>query len=233
MGIQSSVLAAVLTASVALLGGCKASPSVEVYLSDVVAVAAGETKPVTATAQIAFEVMTKAKCEEDQAKLVGILSRQFDAVKDFTCADPPKGGLYAEARFTTKLPIVAFNDKGEVRLSRLLTVAVERRPQEGGLSVNLFLSQPAMKSLAADIRQLYMYDIGRGDIGAARVVVVNDLPADSDVTGSVSYVNGAPRPFRWKQALPRREKLEIGLSNVHADALRTGAAVPVFLIPAK
>jgi hypothetical protein len=233
MRIQSTVIGrmVVLAAVTLALSGCKASPTIEVYLSDIVAVANGESKPVTASARVSAEVLSKTKCEEEQAKLVAILQKVVDGLKDFTCADGGQLSFLGEARFTTPVPIVAFNDKGEAQLANLLVLAVLKEPDF--LRIDLFLDAKRMKALAADVRSQYFYDLGKGEIGTVTVTVVNDLPADREIMGSVSYVNGAPRAFRWKQTLAHRDKIEIGLSNVHSDGLRTGTNVPVFSLMSK
>jgi len=97
------------------------------------------------------------------------------------------------------------------------------------LRVDLILDTSSrMKTLAADIRSQYLYDMGKGEIGTVSLTLVNDLPADREVILPVSYVNGAPRAGFTKQTLGRRDKIEIALSNVHSDALRTEGHVEVF-----
>ena len=126
MRIRSTAIGrlVVLAAVTFALSACKASPTIEIYLSDIVAVSDGESKPVTASGRVSAEVLSKAKCEEDQAKLVAIVQKVVVGVKDFTCADGGQRSIFGEARFTTPVPIVAYNDKGEAMLANLLVLAV-------------------------------------------------------------------------------------------------------------
>jgi hypothetical protein len=231
MRIQSSAIGrlVVLAAATLALWACKASPTIEVYLSDIVAVSNGESKPVTATARVSAEILSKAKCEEDQAKLVAMLQKVVDGIKDFTCADGGQRSVYGEARFTAPVPIVASDEKGDVKLTNLLVLAVTKEPDY--LRVTLFLTASRMKALAADVRSQYLYDLG--EIGTVTLTLVNDLPADREIVGQVSYVNGAPRSGIWKQTLAHRDKIEIVLSNVHSDVLRTGMKIQVFNLMSK
>lgn len=217
--------------AVLALVGCKANPSVEVYVSDIDKLMS-DGKPMTTAAKMDFDVLSKNACDRDGAKMLNILKNHFEDAKEIQCSEDRRGP-YAQARFEFKMPLIATaGNNGTVANGNAMFIGAGRRP-DGDIGLVAGVVADDVKRLAGEVSREFLHDIGKGGIETYTITVINDTRSKRTIGGYATYVNGKPRPTSWQVDLAPRDKVELRLSNVYIDAMSISGTAELAAILSK
>lgn len=202
------------------LAGCQVDAEIDLYLSDIRALAQGDKANLTTRALLEIYIPSAKKCDEYTDQIVSILERYFETVDPRGCKDSALGdSLLVDAY----LPMVASDEQlTDLVLPHngFIGLAVVDRPNDQRIDVWIVFIQERMNLLSKEIEGEFGQDI-EFDIG--KIFLRNDEEATAEVFIFSSFADGRPFPTEGQISLRRRNSIEITLSDVAlAYILETG-----------
>jgi len=202
----------VIGAAVVLLSACKTYISTDPYSSDLIAATEGETL----TAPLVIGTQTSSDCTSDASKLLTSLQIQMPDAEFMGCTKVNYDDI---AQFRIQAAIVDMRDNSSAALQAPFGIGVIR--QSGEIKV-LFLSnelriRQLWDNLPEDVRGYNRFSFEP----VLSTTLTNDLRTDIKVLIDDVFADGTPYPDESQHVMPRRDQIEIRLSDVSNAAFNT------------
>ena len=197
------------------LAGCETHISTDLFTSDLIAATEGEK--LTAPLVIGMQAASEEKCEESADAILAAVKSQFETAEFIGCA---KIEYNTFARYRVQAAIVAF--EGQVPVTEApFSIGVYQDERNYHVS---YLTNPAgaraiWDALPEDMTQYKTYKLEP----VLSAVLNNDLRATVSVTTDDVYADGTPIQGTATYELPRRDQVELHMSNVTNAAFGTVA----------
>lgn len=209
----------IIGAAAILLTACKTYISTDLYSSDLIAATEGETL----TAPLVIGTQTSGECAADASKLLASLQIQMPEAEFVGCTQVDYDDI---AQFRVQAAIVDQRDNPRAAFNAPFAIGVSR---QGGEIDVAFLSN--------DLRVRQLWDSLPEDVrGYSRfsfepvlsATLTNDLRTEIEVLTDDVFADGTPYPDEGQHIMPRRDQIEIRLSDVSNAAFgNTQSAVTI------
>ncbi|WP_274960897.1 DUF7424 family protein [Lentibacter algarum] len=204
-----------LIATYLVLAGCKTQISTDLFTSDLVAATDGEA--VTAPLVIGMEASSEQKCKENANTVLIAVQSQFDSAEFIGCETVD---FKTFARFRVQAEIVA-HDGNAPSITAPFSIGVRGEGKAYHVS---YLTNPAgaraiWDALPEEMTQYQTYKLEP----LLSAVLNNDLRETVSITTDDVYADGAPVQGTATRDLPRRDQIELVMSDVTNAAFGTVA----------
>ena len=205
----------VLIATCFVLAGCKTQISTDLFTNDLVA--ATEAEAVTAPLVIGLEAGSEQKCKETTDSVLIAVQSQFDSAEFIGCETVD---FKTFARFRVQAEIVAYD---EVAPSITAPFSIGIRSEGVAYHVS-YLTNPAgaraiWDALPEEMTKYQTYKMEP----ILSAVLNNDLRETVSITTDDVYADGTPVQGTATRDLPRRDQVELSMSDVTNAAFGTVA----------
>ena len=204
-----------LIATCFVLAGCKTQISTDLFTSDLVA--ATEAEAVTAPLVIGMEAGSEQKCNETADAVLIAVQSQFDSAEFIGCETVD---FKTFARFRVQAEIVAYDGDAP---SITVPFSIGVRSDEAAYHVS-YLTNPAgaraiWDALPEEMTKYQTYKLEP----ILSAVLNNDLRETVSITTDDVYADGTPVQGTATRDLPRRDQVELSMSDVTNAAFGTAA----------
>jgi hypothetical protein len=204
-----------LIATCVVLAGCKTQISTDLFTSDLVAATDGEA--VTAPLVIGMETGNEQKCKESADTVLIAVQSQFDSAEFIGCETV---NFDTFARFRVQAEIVAYNgDAPSVTSPFSIGVRGEGTAYHVSYLTNPAGARAIWDALPEEMTQYKTYKLEP----FLSAVLNNDLRETVSITTDDVYADGAPVQGTATRDLPRRDQVELSMSDVTNAAFGTVA----------
>jgi hypothetical protein len=195
-----------LIATCIALGGCKTQISTDLFTSDLVA--ATQEEEVSAPLVIGMEVSSEEKCKESADTVLTAVKSQFDSAEFIGC-DRISFNTYA--RFRVQADVVAFEGDAP-SIDPPFSIGVRREGQAYHVS---YLTNPDAARAIWDVlpEEMTQYQTYKLE-PILSAVLNNDLRETVSITTDDVYADGTPVQGTATRDLPRRDQVELSMSDV-------------------
>lgn len=221
--MRMMTIAAVVATTLALTG-CKYELATELYLSDIQALAGQAGKPTTAAARIRAQVPAKQTCDEQGGEITKALTGAFQNLRDARCEAE---GMNAYYTASADIPIRFAASPKDVspQTGSIMSFSVLRK-EDARLSVVMLIQPTLVQDLRSRMKRRFLQDLPVEDL-RLKLIVNNDSQGEALMIAQSAFVNGSPAVLAAEFKVPRRDKLEIVLSDVATAHVATVGTLPV------
>ncbi|MBF0529060.1 MAG: hypothetical protein HQK55_07285 [Deltaproteobacteria bacterium] len=224
--ILSLVSCSGLVLALSLFTACEYSIIPEIFINDIITVADGKEKVVTAKAKIRIAMPSDKECAEKQEKLLGILGTFFNNVKNPKCGTEQFNNFF---EVDVDLPMMAVS-KAPAEIPGKGMTAIGVSEQSDGKNkfvvISLILDRNNFKSV---LENEFFVSLGPKDLTLA-LTVNNDLSGEATILVYNAFVSGKPVPMPTYQTLARRDKKNIVLADVMSQYIQETGFAEVLLL---
>lgn len=204
-----------LIATCIALAGCKTQISTDLFTSDLVAATDGEA--VTAPLVIGMEATSEQKCKESSEPVLTAVQTQFDSAEFIGC---DKVDFKTFARFRVQAEIIAYDgDAPDITAPFSIGVRGEGKAYHVSYLTNPAGARAIWDALPEEMTQYQTYKLEP----ILSAVLNNDLRETVSITTDDVYADGTPVQGTATRDLPRRDQVELSMSDVTNAAFGTVA----------
>ena len=205
---------ALLVALIAL-PGCKTQISTDLFTSDLIAATEGKT--ITAPLEIGMEAGSKDKCNDTAPAILQAIETKFAEAEFIGCQD---AGWDTFARFRVQAEVIAFADEPPTPNEAF---AIGVRASDLSFSVVYLINRKAARAiwdaLPEELTEYQTYKLEP----VLFALLNNDLRTSVTVTTDDVFADGTPIQGTVNRDMPRRDQIELQMSNVTNAAFATSA----------
>jgi len=196
-----------LFVAIGLLAGCKSQLTAEIYTSDILAVASGETLDVP----ILFEneVPGEENCREYGPKLAQAFAKGFSEAEFVGCAEEGYTHL-VQIRVRAPMWRVVEGEAAPVRSAASIGVSIDGNKTWAVFATDTALAEAIWGAMPSEIS---MMRAANSQL-ALRAEVMNDTRDPVTVAYFNAFVDGRPVMYSMEEELRGRDKLTIQMSDV-------------------
>lgn len=205
---------AILTAAIAL-AGCKTEIASDLFTSDLIAAANGTA--LTAPIVLGVETSSEAKCEAEAQAVLAAVSTAFNDVALIGCEE---SGFDTMARFRVQAPIIiTVSDNVQIDGPFAVGVAADGATIHVTYLTNTDAVRAVWDALPEDMTQFQTFAFNP----TLSAVLNNDLASPVSITTDDVFSDGTPVQGTATRELPRRDQVEVRMSDVTNAAFGTTA----------
>lgn len=198
--------ALIFTIGIAVLAGCKTQVSTDLFTSDLIAATEGEA--VTAPLVVGVEASSRQKCEETAQMVLTVVQSQMTTAEFIGCESV---NFSTFARFRVQAAIIAYTEHPPLP-AEAFSIGVKG---SGGTFEVSYLTNPEAtraiwEALPEELTRFQTYAL-EPELSA---VFNNDLRNTVTITTDDVFADGTPVQGTASRELPRRDQVELGMSDV-------------------
>ena len=197
------------------LTGCKTQISAELFTSDLIAATEGET--ITAPLVIGMEASSEDKCNETAPAVLQAIKTRYSKAEFIGCED---AGWDTFARFRVQAEVIAFADEPPAPNEAF---AIGVRASDLSFSIVYLVNRKAARAiwdaLPEELTEYQTYKLEP----VLFALLNNDLRTSVTVTMDDVFADGTPSQGTVSRDMPRRDQIELRMSDVTNAAFATTA----------
>lgn len=202
-----------LIAACVALAGCKTQISTDLFTSDLIAATEGES--VTAPLVIGMESTSQQKCKETAPAILEAVQSKYSDAEFIGCE---RAEFNTFARFRVQAEVLVFSDSAPTPADAF---AIGVRGDGKAYNVSYLTNPDAARAiwdaLPEDMTKYQTYNLEP----RLSAVLNNDLRATVSITTDDVFADGTPIQGTATRDLPRRDQVELRMSDVTNAAFGT------------